>query len=740
MLRRIFSPFLKGYGTVKDLDAAMTLDGTLKNQVLSFTNTADTLTGKQLHDQFEQILFSWAGVSTVDPASRGQYVDARHLAVIEKFYGGAYVDTTNRGVVSANPNYDNGPRLEAQYHNMLTSMMTDFLKQTPVSKATLAQNPSLVETSKFWPLMLLSSQTADGFDTAMQLIHSNAPASTNIDAFYSYYESMTVALLGAIPNNLNGNVAAFKASYEHLDRVEQAFVYGLVDNMKLAYGTSVSDALNGTNYQELLVGFGGGDTINAGGGNDYIFGLGGNDSIDGQGGDDIYFFGAGHGDDIIYDGMWEGGADKLVLGKGLDQNNLKIARAGADMILSFNGYSGSVTLQREDALAQRGVEYVEFGNGAQWTRSQLMQAYVDQEIKAGKTAVTGFSINGDLFVGTARSETFTGYGADDTYVYNVNGGNDTIVEGMWEGGADKLIFGAGLTQTNLKIVKSGVDLLLSFTGSLGSINLKNEDMLADRGVEQFQFGNGVQWTRSQLMQSYIDQEIKAGKTTVTGFDLNNDLFTGSSKAETFIGGLGNDVFHGNAGSDTLNGGDGSDTAVYAAGTGSVRVNLSTTAQSLNGQTVQAGKAIDGLGGTDTLSGIENITISTAGASFIRGSAVNNTITGSNAYDWIHGDAGNDILKAGGGNDVLYGGLGLDDITGGAGSDKFVFNKGDGRDIIRDYEDGLDKLQVLGTGAAFSGLSLVSSNGGTEISYNGEAIFFLSGINKAVLGSTDFLFV
>ena len=63
---------------------------------------------------------------------------------------------------------------------------------------------------------------------------------------------------------------------------------------------------------------------------------------------------------------------------------------------------------------------------------------------------------------------------------------------------------------------------------------------------------------------------------------------------------------------------------------------------------------------------------------------------------MYGDAGDDILNGGKGNDVIYGdggndtlggGAGADTLYGGEGNDFFVYNAGDGDDIIVDYEVG-----------------------------------------------------
>jgi Ca2+-binding RTX toxin-like protein len=129
--------------------------------------------------------------------------------------------------------------------------------------------------------------------------------------------------------------------------------------------------------------------------------------------------------------------------------------------------------------------------------------------------------------------------------------------------------------------------------------------------------------------------------TLTG-DSNDNTLTGGGGNDTLIGGAGNDVLIGGSGDDIFVGGSGIDTANYSTATGGVTVNLSlTTAQ----DTVHAG--------TDTLSGIENLT----------GSKYNDTLTGDS----------ND--------NVITGGLGDDNLSGGNGSDTFIYHMGDGNDTV-----------------------------------------------------------
>jgi Ca2+-binding RTX toxin-like protein len=100
---------------------------------------------------------------------------------------------------------------------------------------------------------------------------------------------------------------------------------------------------------------------------------------------------------------------------------------------------------------------------------------------------------------------------------------------------------------------------------------------------------------------------------------------------------------------------------------------------------------------------------------------NDTLIGNNAANLLVAGAGNDKLDAGAGDDWLRGGTGSDTLAGGAGADMFVFDAGDsavgtGRDLVTDFEQGSDRIDLSGAGAAtFVGTQRFSGAAG-EIRY------------------------
>ena len=112
--------------------------------------------------------------------------------------------------------------------------------------------------------------------------------------------------------------------------------------------------------------------------------------------------------------------------------------------------------------------------------------------------------------------------------------------------------------------------------------------------------------------------------------------------------MGDDILQGRDGDDTLIGGDGNDKADYSKAGGAVDVDLANNIA-----------ISDGDGGSDTLSGIEDL----AGSNF------DDLLTGNDSDNTLEGNAGSDVLKGGAGQDTLDGGAARDtaDYSDAAGS-------------------------------------------------------------------------
>ena len=116
-------------------------------------------------------------------------------------------------------------------------------------------------------------------------------------------------------------------------------------------------------------------------------------------------------------------------------------------------------------------------------------------------------------------------------------------------------------------------------------------------------------------------------------------------------------------------------------------------------TIEGGAGIDYIYANYTDSGYNQID-GGSGNDKIYSSGSYNKITGGNGNDYIevtYGNSSNTVI-GGAGNDTLIGGKGNDSLWGGNGADTFIYNFGDGKDIIFGFENN-DMLQITGAFSA-----------------------------------------
>ena len=175
---------------------------------------------------------------------------------------------------------------------------------------------------------------------------------------------------------------------------------------------------------------------------------------------------------------------------------------------------------------------------------------------------------------------------------------------------------------------------------------------------------------------------------------------------------------------------------------------------------------DGNGGTDdarvtvTVNDVKNIIEGTNGNDHLYGTRKDDTIKGLAGDDLLKGRKGNDHLSGGAGHDTLKGGKGddelngtdgvsgganeLDHLTGGPGMDTFIL--GDAHQVyytaagnhdfarIKDFEDGVDKVRLLGS------VDDYHVDGNKLSLADGELIAVFNNVHTIDLHSSSFEFI
>ena len=358
-------------------------------------------------------------------------------------------------------------------------------------------------------------------------------------------------------------------------------------------------------------------------GSDLLKGYEGNNTISGLAGDDSLY--GGTGDDAMYGGD---GVDYLY---GESGNDTLLGENGNDYLY---GYAGDDTL-----YGGSGVDALDGGSG-------------NDTLDAGP---------GDENYSTGRYQ--VGGEGDDTYVFNLGYGVDTISDNGLASDLNRVVFGSGISASNIVFSRSGDFLNLSIAGT--SDQLQIAGWFGDSRFQNFVFvfSDGSQLPSVQEIYNLtLTQAGTSAGDQLRGYE-GNDILWGLAGNDTLEGDTGNDVIHGGDGNDTLRG------------------DLTS-------------------GGTLDLQ--------------------------THGDDSLYGEAGDDALYGWAGNDLLDGGSGNDALAGGAGSDTYVFGLGYGQDTINDYDAydtdpyvfGVTTDRVaFGAGIAIERLMVARSNNDLVLSVN-----------------------
>ena len=213
---------------------------------------------------------------------------------------------------------------------------------------------------------------------------------------------------------------------------------------------------------------------------------------------------------------------------------------------------------------------------------------------------------------------------------------------------------------------------------------------------------------------------------------DNQLRWRCTDADWLNGDAGDDILRADAGDDQAYGGDGADIIRGGAGDDVV--------YGQDGDDI----VLSGGRGDDTIHG-------GAGNDVLRGGADNDMLYGDEGADRLVGDRGGDTLNGGVGDDVLIGhfgddyligGDGFDRLVGGEGADTFKVEGAQGVELIADFEQGADKIDLsfyeIGS---FDQLQMSAANSGgvkIDLSDQGGETVIVRNVELDDLTADDFV--
>ncbi|ACL55594.1 beta strand repeat-containing protein [Methylobacterium nodulans] len=522
--------------------------------------------------------------------------------------------------------------------------------------------------------------------------------------------------------------------------------------------------VQGTNFNDVIVGDAGNNTIDGG--------AGGSDTLQGGGGSDTVSYGhASQGVSInlaagaTFDGVTFDLLSSIENAVGSDFNDTLQGDAGSNRL---DGSGGNDTVSY--ASSTRGVS-INLAAGAAFDG-------VTFDFLSSIENAVGSDFN-DTLQGGVGSNRLDGGAGDDTVNYAASNHAITLdlaSEYAYDGNSyDTLISVENVEGTGFNDLIYGDFKNNVIDGGAG-------------GSDTIYGGDGTDTISYSSASQGVSVNLAAGATYdgVT-FDFLNSI-------ENVVGSKFNDSLQGNSGSNLFDGGAGTDTLSYTSSARELNVYLGSNSISdgnatdyysniesivgsglydrfvVSGSDFGSVKNIDGSGGLDTLdlagsnittilyNGI-NVNLAShyvyADVSQPRvpqlGFSIYNVenVNGSNLYDYIVGDDADNIINGGGGTPIFSRPIGRsgDILTGNGGNDTFVFVMGQANgDTITDFQgngpSAGDRLEFRGFGTAEQGATLTQINA-TQYSINsadGKVHEVINLTNSAVINSSDYTFV
>jgi Ca2+-binding RTX toxin-like protein len=482
-------------------------------------------------------------------------------------------------------------------------------------------------------------------------------------------------------------------------------------------GTNGHDNITGTDESDTIFVLGGNDTVSGGLGNDTVNGGNGNDTLNGEAGNDVLRGDAGNDDlrggdgiDRITGGAGsdtiDGGAGRDTVLAGGDGNDVVFGGAGND---TLDGDAGNDQLfggtDNDDLFGGDGNDLLFGEDGDDFVEG----LDGDDQMFGG--------LGNDEFIGDAGADTQTGGAGDDEFVFFMGSfnpsspfsGPDRIVdfEGAGVAGGDEIslreqVVFHGEQSLNPKLGaalpgggNSLTDMLYTIrSGTTWLIADDNDDGVLDNADFAVKFDGAHQFSPDDFPDTTF---LIAGTN-------GDDVLVGTNESDVMFGLAGNDQMFGVdtelGGTDELHGGLGDDT--LDSGLGFANLFGEDGNDTLSMQNSIFGGTADGGAGNDLLIGSDSLSALTD----LRGGAGDDTM--------IAGEGGASMADFEGGNDRMVGSAAEDQFFGGDGVDQFVFGAvwntpPDGfRDIIFDLEDGVERIDLSGSGLEFGDLTIDNS--------------------------------
>lgn len=511
----MFLPTQRGYGEIAGLHIAMSQNEDLLDMVAALaTKSASDLFASNfdLKEALTDIMYEWAGVTEMDPESRGTALDARMISFLEKLNGFHFGNDPNSIVEGMA-----GAQMREAWNAVFNMVATHFLAQSGMrdllgnpfydlrtdnlSGGYFGEDLALRFTTPFPSSYWLLNDS--GFNDVYVFRAGDTPDSFALNIYETVNTTTDAVFLGGIdPENVrlwtdnNGGlfvrytsgdsftISASKDSsgasrvgeYVEFIMFDDGTTWDLREGLHLrlpdgsttaAYGTVYGDIIEGGSGTNHIYGYAGNDTLIGHAGDDYLFGGTGNDT---------YVFKAGDGLDTIYEYANEG-TDTIRL-EGIATGDVymwsTVLYGSAQLVIQY-GATDKITVANGSYNSSTGatvghVEQIIFDDNTVWD----LTGGLHMRLPNGSTTAFGTGYD-DTIVGGSGNDYIEAGAGNDTLIGGsgsdnlVGGAGDDFLSGGF--GSDYLSGGAGADTFHFDItaLDSSIDTIADFTLSQGDV-------------------------------------------------------------------------------------------------------------------------------------------------------------------------------------------------------------------------------------------------------------------------------
>jgi Ca2+-binding RTX toxin-like protein len=744
-LETLILPFSRGYGDTKAWHIAASEDEVLLNLLKNIkninnpeaqTNQSDLTTFQNLDQKIEQFIYQWTNTTDVT-GNRGAF-DGKKLAALEAIRGVSFLDSAGNTNVQ-----DRQVNLVQAAWDGLFDMVKDRILVQSVFADIFANSFYDFETDS----IDFNGLDQDTIINNIGGYFENNSLSVIEQQYLNYHISGILSNYIQHPeyHNIIGLSTYEEQLFLQIASVSGSSVVKIIDGTSDDDYINMS-----SNFGSLISGGDGDDTMfNPNVYSDVIIGGKGDDNISGNNaGDDIYIYNIGDGKDTISEYHYSASApasitqasngnDKIILGEGIARQDVYFVSgvAGQLEIHFRNNPDDQITILRQFLNINK-IEILQFADGTIVDLSNEDDLNFEYYGTNNDETING-TIHNDIIEGKGGDDFLNGKKGDDVYIYNLGDGHDIISEyynihnpgGIEDYGNDKIIFGEGILIDDIYFSRIDRDIIIRFRNSTNdSITIPNQIRSLSNRIETLQFADGSTFNidnAASLTFEYLGTQGNNNVGDRYQASSSNDIINTLGGDDTINAGSGDDIINAGVGDDIINGNQGDDIYIYNNGDGNDTINEKegNTSAVFGYDKIQFGEGItaddlyfsgddnkliikfkNSATGSITILNQWNSQYQIETAQFADGSTLDLTnrnqfnfiyegtegsdiINSSSGDDIINAGAGDDIIDAKGGNDIINAGAGEDLITGrNSGDDTYIYNLGDGKDMIKEYDN------------------------------------------------------